>query len=333
MKRPIRMRDVAAVAGVDPSVVSRVLSGDERLSVRPETRRRVLDAVARLDYKPNTAARMLKTARAMAIGMVVPDLANAAYAEIARGAEERASESGYILLIASGRVYDRLEILEGRTDGLLYAIATSDNLEPARLPASMPSLLVNRREPGLGPSIVVDDEAAAALATEHLIALGHRRVAHVAGPRLADTSRRRLAGYMSAMNAAGAPVLPSHIVETRFDEAGGYEAASALLAADPRPTAVFVANTRAAIGALAACHAHGVQVPQDISIVGFDDVAPAPYLEPPLTTVRRPLSLMGARAVDMLVQLIDGEAVEDVLVDDPPELVRRASSAGPPGRP
>jgi LacI family transcriptional regulator, galactose operon repressor len=330
MKRSVRMRDVAAVAGVDTSVVSRVLSGDERLLVRPETRERVLDAVERLGYRPNPAAQMLKTARAMAIGMVVPDFANPAYSEIARGAEERAAELGYILLLASGSVEDRLPILRGRVDGLLYAIATSDSGMPARLPSGLDSLLVNRREPGLGPSIVVDDEAAAALATRHLIGLGHRRIAHIAGPATADTGRRRLAGYIGAMNAAGIPVSSQLIQEARFDEAGGFEATKALLdRGDPPPTAIFVANTRAAIGAVAACDVEGKAVPGDISIVGLDEVPIARYLHPPLTTVQRPLSMMGSRAVDMLLKLIDGESVEDVVLDEPSRLIERASSAPP----
>ena len=327
------MSDVAAVAGVDTSVVSRVLSGDDRLSVRPETRQRVLDTVARLGYRPNTAARMLKTARAMAIGMVVPDLANTAYAEIARGAEQRAAQRGYILLLASGGIYDRLEILGGRVDGLLYAMATSDRFEPARLPEGPPGLLVNRREPGLGPSVVVDDAAAAEAATAHLLALGHVRIAHIAGPGIADTARRRRSGYLAAMNGAGIAVASDLIVEAEFDEESGYDATTRLLTADAPPTAIFVANTRAAIGALAAAHALGKTVPDAVSIVGFDDIPIARYLTPPLTTVRRPLAAMGERAVDMLLELIDGREVADVMLADAPELVRRESSAPPPGAP
>jgi LacI family transcriptional regulator len=326
---PVRMRDVAAVAGVDTSVVSRVLSGDERLLVRPETRQRVLDTVARLGYRPNVAARMLKTSRAMAIGMVIPDFANVAYAEIARGAEQRASELGYILLLASGRIQDRLPMLQGRVDGLLYAIATSDPSIPMRLPEGMPSLLVNRREPGLGPSVVGNDEASAALATQHLIDLGHRRIAHIVANVAVDTGRRRTAGYARTMNAAGLPVPPELTIETSFDESGGYEATLELLRRDPRPTALFVATARWALGALAACEELGVEVPGDLSIVAFSDIPIARFLHPALTTVQLPLTTMGSRAVDMLLKLIDGEDVEDVMLDDEPQLTVRASTAPP----
>ncbi len=327
---PVRMRDVAAVAGVDASVVSRVLSGDERLLVRPETRQRVLDAVERLGYRPNIAARMLKTARTMAIGMVIPDFANAAYAQIAHGAEQRAHELGYILLVASGTIQDRLPQLHGRVDGLLYAIATSDPSAPIRLPEGMPSLLVNRREPRLGPSIVGNDEACAVLATQHLIELGHRRIAHIVANVAVDTGRRRTAGYVRAMSEAGLPVAPDLAIETQFDERGGYEATLELLRRDPPPTAIFVATARWALGALAACDELGVRVPEDFSIVAFSDIPIGRFLHPALTTVQLPLVEMGDRAIDMLLRLVNGEQVEDVMLDDPPQLTVRASTGPPP---
>jgi LacI family transcriptional regulator len=323
------MRDVAAVAGVDASVVSRVLNGDQQLSIRPETRERVLDAVARLGYEPNPAARMLKTDRSMAIGMVIPDFANVAYAEIARGAEQRAGELGYILLVASGTMQDRLPMLRGRVDGLLYAIATSDTRGPAHLAPGMASLLVNRREPGLGPSIVGNDEACAAVATEHLIRLGHKRIAHLVADGSVDTGRRRTAGYSRAMHAAGLPVPPAVTVETAIDEEGGYQAANELLSRPSRPTAIFVATARWALGVLAACEEHRLSIPEDISIVSFADVATGRFMHPALTTVQLPLAKMGSRAVDMLLELIAGGEVQDVMLDDPPELIVRASTAPP----
>jgi LacI family transcriptional regulator len=329
-KGPVRMRDVAAVAGVDTSVVSRVLSGDERLLVRPETRQRVLDAVARLNYRPNAAARMLKTSRAMAIGLVVPDLANAAYAEIARGADERASELGYVLLIASGTIQDRLPLLHGRVDGLLYAIATSDPTIPTRPPDGMPSLLINRREPGLGPSVVVDDEASARVAVRHLIELGHTRIGHIVADVAVDTGRRRTAGYLAAMNEADLAAPPQLTVEASFDEAGGYRATLRLLDVHPLPTAIFVATARWAIGALAACEERSVSVPEDLSLVAFADIPIARFMRPALTTVRLPLSTMGHRSVDMLLRLVDGEEIADVMIDEPPELIVRKSTAPPP---
>lgn len=326
----MRLRDVAEAAGVDASVVSRVLSGDARLSIRPETRRRVLEAAAQLNYRPNTAARTLKTARTMAIGMIVPDLANQNYATIAEGAEERAATAGYTLLVATGSPTMRLTDLHGRIDGLLVAMATSETPRLGDFGAGLPALLVNRREQCGIPSITVDDEAGAALATEHLIALGHQRIAQVAGPQNADTARRRLRGYGSALKRAGIEIDPELIAEASFDEAGGHVAASRLLKLGP--TAVFVANVRAAIGVIAAARRLGLEIPSDVSIVGFHDAPFASYLDPALTTVRMPLGEMGQQAVDNLLALLAGQSVEDGTVATPPELVVRASTAPPSGR-
>jgi LacI family transcriptional regulator len=327
VKRTVRLRDVAAAAGVDASVVSRVLSGDSRLSVRPETRERVLEAASRLDYRPNAAARTLKTARTMAIGMIVPDLANVNYATIAQGAEEAASTSGYALLVAHGSASDRLPDLHGRIDGLLIGMATSETPRHGEFGGGVPALLVNRREPCGVASVTVDDEAGGALATQHLLSLGHRRVAHIAGPQNADTARRRLRGYTSALQAAGLDPRSEWIAETAFDEAGGHVAATRLLRLEPRPTALFVANVRAAIGALAAARRLGLRVPEDVSIVGFHDAPFTAYLDPALTTVRMPLAEMGRQAVDSLLALLGGQPVADVMVASPAELVVRASSA------
>ncbi len=329
-RRPPRLRDVAEAAGVDPSIASRILCGDGALTVRPDTRRRVLEAAARLSYRPNTAARALKTRRTMAIGMIVPELTNVAYATIAMGADERASRAGYALLVATGSVRDRLDAIDGRIDGLLVGIATSETIRMGDLGGPLPTVLVNRHELLGLPSVTVDDEAGAALATEHLLSLGHRRIAHVAGPQNSDTGRRRRAGYVRALRAAGVEPPADWMVEASYDEAGGDLAASRLLRAEPRPTALFVANIRAAIGALSVARRLGLSVPDDVSMVGFHDAPVATYLEPRLTTVRMPLREMGSAAVDSLLALLDGQTVEDVRVATPPELLVRGSTAPPP---
>jgi LacI family transcriptional regulator len=324
-----RLRDVAAAAGVDASVVSRVLSGDSRLSIRPETRQRVLDAAVRLDYRPNTAARTLKTARTMAIGMIVPDLANVNYATIAQGAEEQAATAGYALLVASGSHTERLGDLHGRIDGLLVGMATSETPRAGDFGHGVPALLVNRREPCGIASVTVDDESGAFVATQYLTSLGHVRVGHVAGPQNADTARRRLCGYERGLEAAGMARGLELVAETSFDEAGGNVAATRLLRLDPRPTALFVGNVRASIGAMAAARRLGLGIPHDVSIIGFHDAPFAAYLDPALTTVRMPLAEMGRQAVDHLLALLNGEPVEDSMVGTPPELVVRASTAAP----
>ena len=333
-QKSVRIRDVAAAAGVHPSVVSRILSGDERLSVRPATRERVIDAVERLQYRPNRAARALRTAQTMALGLIVPDLANATYAEISRGAEAEASRHGYILLIAMGTLVERLRLLEGRVDGLLYAIATSEAIDEARIPEGPPRVLVNRREPGMGPSVIVDDESAAAMATAYLADLGHVALAHIGGPLDVDTSRRRAAGFSAELRRRGIVVPSEWIVPASFDERAGYDAASAILDRTPRPTAIFAANTRAAIGAMAAARTLGLAIPADLSVVGFDEIPIADFLEPPLTTLRRPLAEMGAHAVRLLLRLIGGGEIASEMLDERSELVVRRSAAppAPPGQ-
>lgn len=330
-KQTVRLLDVAAAAGVDASVVSRVLSGDDRLSIRDETRQRILETATRLNYRPNTAARTLKTARTMAIGMIVPDLANVNYATIAGGAEDRAARAGYTILVASGFATERLPDLHGRIDGLLVGMATTETPRLGDFGSGIPAILVNRREPCGIPSVTVDDEAGAALATEHLLAIGHREIGHVAGPQNADTGRRRLRGYERALEAAGVEPRDALVVETSFDEAGGHVAATRLLGLTPRPTALFVGNVRAALGAMAAAGRLGLRIPDDVSIVGFHDAPFAAYLDPALTTVRMPLVEMGRQAADHLLTLIGGTTVDDLMVGTPPELVVRASTA-PPAR-
>lgn len=329
-KPAVRMSDVAALAGVDTSVVSRVISGDERLLVRPETRQRVLDAIDRLDYHPNMAARMLKTSRTMAIGLVIPDFANASHAQIATGAEERANESGYILLVVSGGVEHRLAQLHGRVDGLLYAIATSDPAIPSHLPEGIPCLLVNRREPRLGPSVIGNDETCAFVATQHLIDLGHSRIAHLVINVPLDTGNRRTAGYVRAMRNAGLPVPPELGITTDVGEFGGYKATLELLEREPRPTALLVASSGWAMGALAACDEKGIRVPDDLSIVAFSDTPIGAFMHPALTTVQPPLRAMGEKGIEMLLRMIAGEEIEDVELDNPPQLTLRASTGPPP---
>jgi LacI family transcriptional regulator len=323
----VRLRDVAKAAGVDASVVSRVLSGDARLAIRPETRERVLAEVARLEYRPNPAARTLKTSRTKAIGMLVPDLANVNYATIARGALEAAEVHGYVVLVAHGSPRARLQDLHGRVDGLIVGMATAETPRHDLFNPAVPTLLVNRQEPCGVPSVTVDDEAGAALATEYLLSLGHRRVAHVAGPQNADTARRRLAGYRRAMGASGIELPPDYVVETSFNEAGGHMAAGRLLERGDRPTALFVGNVQAALGALASVSRLGLRVPDDVSVVAFHDAPFAAYLEPALTTVRMPLEEMGRHAVERLLALLAGDAVDDVQLPTTPELVVRASTA------
>jgi len=331
----VTLNDVAMVAGVDRSVVSRVINDDPRLNVRQETRRRVLDAIERLGYRPNAAARSLRTARAYMFGLFIPDFANPVYAEIIKGAEQAANRLGYGLMTASsGGVRLGLQhyldlVGQSRVDGLLFAGEESGHeLERLRA-AAVPWLLVNRSVEGSRRYVVLDDARGSALAVEHLVALGHRRIAHLAGPESADTARRRRAGYTAAMSAAGLRAGARYTAHADYTAEGGAAAMRELLKQRPKPTAVLVANVASAVGALHTLYETGHSVPGDVSVIAIHDMSLAAHLVPALTTVRMPLTELGGRALELLAGTRPQDDVTEV-VADPVELVVRASTGPPP---
>jgi len=336
LARRVRLADVAQAAGVGTSIVSRVLNGDATLSIRPETRERILTAARDLNYRPNAFARGLKLARTMTLGLVIPNLAYPVNAEIIRGAERRAAAAGYVVLLAdseefseAGEAFERL-LRERRVDGLLIASASTDEAVVRTLArAGLPFVLVNRRVGRVGPSVTVDDVGGMKIGVEHLISLGHRRIAYIGGPSDADTARRRLAGFRVAVRGARLRAPAARVAEAPFDEEGGFRAMVELLERRPRPTAVAVWSLAAAVGALAAARERGVHVPGDLSIVAFHDAPMASYLDPPLTTVRMPLREMAERGVECLLALIDGEEVQSTVIGAPPLLIERASTRPP----
>jgi LacI family transcriptional regulator len=334
----VRLADVARAADVGTSIVSRVLNGDPTVSIRPETRTRIETAARELNYRPNAFARGLKLRRTMTLGMVIPNLAYPVNGEIIRGAERAAAAAGYVTLLAdadeflqSGEAYRRL-LLEQRVDGLLIASAsTGEQLLSELARSGLPFVLVNRRTSHVGPSITVDDAAGVELVVRHLLSLGHRRIAHIAGPQAADTARRRAQGFRSGMRAAKVTVRPGYVVEAPYTEEGGYRAVGQLLGLTMPPTAIVSWSLAAAVGAIAGAKQLGVPVPGDLSVVAFHDAPLAEYLDPPLTTVRMPLGEMAERAVEALLELIGGASVRSQVVQTPPVLMARGSTAAAPG--
>jgi LacI family transcriptional regulator len=327
------LRDVAALAGVNPSVVSRVLNHDPTLKVTDATRQRVLDAVERLDYRPNALARGLRLATTSAIGFVLPEAASPVYGPIIVGAEARAAEAGYVLVIGSGvdaatteAAFARL-LREGRVDGLLFASGTvEDQLIRGLSDGRHPVIAVNRRIIGAVGSVIVDDESGARLATEHLIGLGHRHITHIAGPPLMDTTVRRHNGYERAMRSAG---LAGRVVASAgWDAPAGYRAGREALL-DTQVTAMFVASVMAAIGVAGAARDAGRDIPGDLSLVCLHDSPVAAYFDPPLTTVSLPLEDLGRAAVDLLFERLAGGPPRDVMLPASPTLIRRRSTAHP----
>ncbi|RFA10809.1 LacI family transcriptional regulator [Subtercola boreus] len=339
--------DVAALAGVSISAVSRVLSNDASARVSATTRTRITEAAKALNYRPNFAGRALKFSRSNVIALIVPDLTNAVFAELMRGVEDGALERGYVVLLAraedmqpGGEMIDRL-LGEGRVDGVLLQVG--DHVAPealaSMLRAANPTVLVNSVHPGFSGSVTLDDIAAGRLATEHLLTLGHTRIALINGLTTTHTAQQRAIGFREALAAAsGAGTAPGPdaaadsgpITWHGYEPRAGRAALRELMDAAEPPTAVVVANINAAIGVLGEARVLGIRVPEELSVVAIHDAWTAENTWPPLTTVRMPLYELGRRGVDALYARLHGETIADTVVSDPPpELLVRESTAPP----
>jgi DNA-binding LacI/PurR family transcriptional regulator len=325
----VRLIDVATRSGVTKSVVSRVLNDDPTLTVRPDTRQRIRAAALELGYRAHAGARALAGAEARALALLIPDLANPVYSRIIRGAYRRARHCGYVVLLAEDTTDDQADevftnlVEAGRVDGLLIASARPGHrlLASERL-AHVPHVFVNREVPGSGRNVGMDLPAASATAVRHLHDRGHRRIAMVSGPAELYPAHARERGFTAQMSELG---LPSAVARGSFSEEGGAYAATQLLANGSTPTAVYCSVLSQAIGALHVIRGHGYRVPHDISVVSFDDLPLAAYLDPPLTTVAMPLPELGATAVDALLDQLQGLPPADVAVPAIPTIVERHS--------
>lgn len=328
-----RLEDVAKSAGVSKSIASRVLNADPGLLVRPETRARVVEAAERLNYRPHAAARGLKRAETGALGFLVPPLTNPVYLRIIRGAFRRALERDFVVLLvedvdpAQAEEISARLVQTGRIDGLVVASAQPGHplVETLRR-GRTPHVFVNRGVPRSRRNVVIDEARGSTAALDHLVDLGHRRIGHVAGPQELDTARRRTAGFVKT---AAARDLAVEIKEADFGERGGAEAARRLLERAPHLTALYTSTLSQAVGVYHAAWELGLEVPRDLSLVGYDDMPLAEYLRPPLTTVRTPLAELGAAAVDALVDQLLGGDPRNVVIDAEPEVVVRASTGRP----
>ncbi|HEX8035613.1 MAG TPA: LacI family DNA-binding transcriptional regulator [Ktedonobacterales bacterium] len=328
------LKELGRLAGVHPSTVARVLNDDPRQRVSEGVRVRILALAHEHGYRPNHLARSLRMKRSFVIGTVIPDIANPFFAILFRGIEDALAASGYSVIMANtddepAREQRSIEMLRGRqVDGLLLATARrEDPIIAALTAAGFPFVLVNRHtDPIRGNAVVPNDYAGAASAVEHLIALGHRRIAHIAGSDEMSTGHTRCRGYMDTIQRHRVPADPELIVRGSFREAGGYQAMRRLLDLPQPPTAVFAVNDLAAVGAMRAIEEAGLQVPRDISIVGFNDLSAAIGTTRQLTTVRLPLHEMGKAAAERLLAQITSEveSLEPVMI--PVELVVRQST-------
>lgn len=320
------LREVAAAAGVSPRTVSNVVSGSPL--VAPATRERVQRAVDALGYRPNAAARTLRRGRTGLVALVVPEIESPYFGEVAALLSAEAGRRGWTLLVeASGGDAERERALltGGRTLDVDGVIASPWALPPAeaaaRTGAAPLVLLGERSAEGLADHVAVDNAAAAAEATAHLLAAGRRRVAAVGlQPHLAnETARLRQVGYRRALAAAGHwPEEELEVPTRRLHRADGERAATALLAAAQPPDALFCFTDQLALGALRALHVRGVRVPDDVAVVGFDDVEDGRYATPSLTTVSPDKRAIAAEAVRCLAERIAARGTAGAGADEPP---------------
>jgi LacI family transcriptional regulator len=338
-RQPVRLADVAERAGVGTSIVSRVLNEDPTASVRPETRERILEAARNLGYRPHFLGRALRATRSTTLALIIPHLADTVNAAILRGAARAAAAQGYALLVSdaddflAGADAAAPLLLDGRVDGFLLAGGETSDTATRFLTdlrrSAIPFVAVNRRIAGVEPNVSMDDALGMEMLVRHLVELGHRRIAHIAGPEEADTARRRLEGYRRGLRAAGLRTSSSAVARSTLDESEGHAAMERLLELRPRPTAVVVWSLSAAVGALAAAREHGIAVPGDVSVAAFHDAPMCEFLEPSLTTVRMPLYELSQMAVQVLLDVIAGASPGNVVLDAPAPSVVVRRSTGP----
>ncbi len=337
-----RLKDVADAAGVHVATASRALNPESRHLVRVETADRILREARRMGYVPDHFARGLRTRRSYTVGVIIPDLTNPLFPPIVRGIEDVLSEVGYTALIANtdnDSVAEHLRFdafLRRSVDGFILATARrSHEAVDVALASGYPVVLANRRTSRTDVSTVTTDDGRGTTAViDHLVGLGHRRVAYVAGPQDLSTGFTRLEAFRSAMAAHGLDVENDQVVVCpAFSVESGARAMVDLLARDSGSTAVVAANDLLALGVLDTLRAEGRRCPEDVSVVGYNDMPFVDKLDPPLTTVRIPHYEVGATAARLLLELlaVKREARQPRSVVLPTELVVRRSS-GPPRR-
>jgi LacI family transcriptional regulator len=332
---PATLRDVALVARVHLSTVSRAMNVETRSLVNADTLARVLQAVDELDYRPNQTARALRMKRSLSVGVIVPDLLNPMIAQMIGGIERRLGEAGYLVLLGNTNHSDErarlfLETMSAhQVEGIISTAATEDDAlrDIARL--RCPLVLANRSmTSGSFSSVVPDDQQCSELAIEHLVALGHQRIGHIAGPPTVSNGLLRRRGYEAALARRGMPVSSERVqAAVRYTVEEGERGCEKLFARCNDLTAIYAGNDLLAIGCLDALARRGLRCPEDLSIVGCNDMPFSGRFAPPLTTIHVPLAELGEIAADLLLELIVDHQREPRHVVVDPYLVVRGSTA------
>jgi LacI family transcriptional regulator len=332
----VTLKDVARLSGVSAMTVSRVINGGERVS--PQTRQRVEQAIAELGYVPSRVARGLIRQKTHTLALIVPDVANPFFTLIVRGAEDVARRADYRMILCDTRADLTIErdvieeMIAHRVEGIAIAPVSDRSRGHLRRLSKygVPFVLIDRTVPGVDSDVVVGDSAGGARRLlEHLIGLGHRRIGLIVESDEVSTARDRREGYEQALRAAGLPVDPTLIVRATVDPGGGFDGMRRLLELEQPPTAVFTVNNLVALGAIEAVRAQGLEVPDDIALVCFDDIEYASRLYPFLTVMAQPAETLGALGTQLLLDRVEGRARDDsrVVVLPAQFLVRRSCGA------
>ena len=324
--------DVAKRAGVSIASVSRVINQSPH-KVSETARIRILEAVKELDYRPNALAQGLIMKRSMTIGTIIPDISNPYYAEIVRGIQDVAEEFGYAVVLQNtdrtkNRIIRCIQVLrEKRADGIIFSGGIIHAYETLSSLKELTGrvVVIGRHEVDF-PAVRVDNMGGATQAVQHLLELGHERIGFISGPKMSTSSIDRLKGYKNALAQNGRHFDAGLVKQGNLTPESGFQAAKEVLGRRERPTAILASNDLMAFGAIRAARSLGFRVPQDLSVVGFDNIPLSSYFEPPLTTVEIPMHSVGTASMQMLADLLSGREFSRVRLFTTRLLVRESSA-------
>jgi DNA-binding LacI/PurR family transcriptional regulator len=333
------IKDVARLASVSPSTVSRVLSGSSRVDAA--TRARVEKAIAATSYRPNLLARGLRSKSGNVLGLVVPEILHETFATFIKCTERFSKQYGFDLIVGNTGGQPEVEasfidnLLRRHVDGIIFSRVSDRSraihtVEKWNVPAVILDRALDREDI---PTVVLDNHRAGVLAAEHLLALGHRTFGLVTGPPDIALSRDRIKGFKAALRRAGVALDPANVFQGDFKFESGRAAARAFLDRGLPVTALWLQNDLMAVGAMNVLQRAGVRIPQDLSLVGMDNISLAEMTVPALTTVTQPFEEMCRRAVELVVEMHNGQAISEPRVMVSPGLIARESSAQPPPAP
>jgi LacI family transcriptional regulator len=334
-KKVNNIKELAEKLGLSPTTVSRVLNGKSKnFRISQETSRKVLDAARKYHYSPNRIARGLKLEKTETIGLIIPDIANPYFGSIAKTIELEARNNGYSIILCDSlddetTEAELLQLMAGRkVDGIIIAPTGRSSRHVIEIQQQgIPVLVIDRYLPGTKlPFVTTDNYLGALLATEHFIDMGHRNIACIQGINGISANSERVKGYRDALNKHGIPVCESMILGTDFGEENGYIQTKKLLALPDRPTAVFALSNLISLGTLRALKEEGLTVPNDVSIVSFDEQPYSAFLACPMTTVQQPREKIGKLAFQNLLKTIDnGNSEKNKNIMLKPKLIIRDS--------